>query len=60
MTKHLSGILSPVNREYGFSVIEMTDGAVCLILNFQTMAAFNQHTTAEDINTKADSIRKGK
>ncbi len=58
MTKHLDGILSPVNREAGFSVIEMADDAVCLVRNFQTVATFNQNTTAEAINDEADTIRQ--
>jgi hypothetical protein len=58
MKKHLDGILSPINREAGFSVIEMDDDAVCLIRSFQTVATFNQRTTAEAINAEADAIRK--
>jgi len=58
MTKHLDGILSPVNREAGFSVVEMDDDAVCLIRNYQTVATFNQNTTAQAINDEADRIRE--
>jgi hypothetical protein len=58
MTKHLYGILSPINRAAGFSVIEMADDAVCLIRNFQTVATFNQHTTAQAINDEADRLRR--
>ena len=57
MTKHLDGLLSPTNREHGFPVIEMADKAVCLIRCFQTVATFNQHTTAQAINDEADKIR---
>ena len=58
ITKRLDGILSPINREYGFSVMEMDDDAVCLIRSFQTVATFNQHTTAQAINAEADKLRK--
>lgn len=58
VSKHLDGLLSPLNRAAGFSVIEMDDDAVCLIRNFQTVATFNQQTTAGDINDEADRLRE--
>jgi hypothetical protein len=58
VSKHIDGILSPINRAAGFSVIEMDDDAVCLIRNYQTVATFNQHTTAQAINDEADTLRE--
>ncbi len=57
MIKHLDGILSPINRSYGFSVTEETDDFVHLMHNFTIAATFNQNTTAQEINDEADKLR---
>jgi hypothetical protein len=58
MSKILDGMLSPINREAGFSLIEMPDGEIQIRLKFTLMQAFSQHATAETINAVADKLRE--
>lgn len=58
MKRLLDGLLTEVNREYGFSLIEMPDGEIQLRLKFTLMQAFSQHATAETVNAVADKLRE--
>jgi hypothetical protein len=58
MTKLLDGMLSPINREAGFSLIEMPDGEIQLSLKFTLMQSFSQKATAGEINAVANKLRE--
>jgi hypothetical protein len=54
----LDGMLSPKNREAGFSLIEMPDGEIQLRLKWTLMHRFEDTATAGEINAYADKLRE--
>ena len=58
MKKLLDGMLSPVNRDAGFSLIEMPDGEIHLRLKWTLMKKFEDTATAGEINAYADKLRE--
>ena len=58
ITRLLDGMLTEVNREAGFSLIEMPDGEVQLTLKWTLMHKFEDTATAGEINDYADKLRE--
>ena len=58
MKRLLDGMLSPVNRAAGFSLIEMPDGEIQLSLKWTLVKKFEDTATAGEINDYADKLRE--
>ena len=58
MKRLLDGMLSPVNRDAGFSLIEMPDGEIQLSLKWTLMHKFLDTATAGEINAVADKLKE--
>ena len=58
MKRLLDGMLSPVNRDAGFSLIEMPDGEIQLSLKWTLMKKFEDTATAGEINDYADKLKE--
>ena len=58
MKRLLDGMLSPVNRDAGFSLIEMPDGEIQLRLKWTLLHRFEDTATAGEINAYADKLRE--
>ena len=58
MKRLIDGMLSPINREVGFGLVEMPDGEIQLTLKFTLMHKFSDTATAGEINDYADKLRE--
>ncbi len=51
------GVLSPINRDFGFKLRQTEDHILELILGDHAIAKFGSATTAAEINKAADEVR---